>query len=46
MTPTENLTESAFTIDLRVTSIKSHLSRRGKQITIDLLTVLERACSP
>lgn len=36
MTPMENLTEYAFTIDL-VTSIKSHLSQKGKQITIDLL---------
>lgn len=37
MTPTENLTESAFAIDLLVTSIKSHLSQKGKQITIDPL---------
>lgn len=37
MTPMKNLTEPAFTIDLLVTSIKSHLSQKGKQITIDLL---------
>lgn len=37
MTPMENLTECAFTIDLLVTSIKSRLSQKGKQITIDLL---------
>lgn len=36
MTPMETLTECAFTIDLLVTSIKSHLSQKGKQITIDL----------
>lgn len=37
MTPMENLTECAFTIDLLVTSIKFHLGQKGKQITIDLL---------
>lgn len=37
MTPMENLTESAFTIDLLVTSIKPHLRQRRKQIAIDLL---------
>lgn len=45
MTPSENLTESAFTIDLLVTSIKPHLGQRGKQITIDPLDRSERACS-
>lgn len=38
MTPVENLTECAFPIDLLVTRMKSRLSQKGKQITIDLLT--------
>lgn len=35
MTPTESLTESAFAIDLLVTSTKSHHSQRGKQVTAE-----------